>query len=51
MAYAPAHPFVANDPLAYFAALTMQKTPTVRLASLAPADRALDLMYGYYSAE
>lgn len=55
MAYIPSRPIVADDPLAYFAALnapkhvakvTLRQTPPTL-----PAKRALDLMYGYYIAE
>lgn len=54
MTYIPARPIIADDPLAYFAALNVPKAraePNQGLVQPQPADRALDLMYGYYSAE
>jgi hypothetical protein len=48
MAYIPARPIIAEDPLAYFAALVL---PTPRPApALAPVG-AIEQMFGYYSAE
>jgi hypothetical protein len=51
MAYNPAHPFVANDPLAYFSALKVPNVCTQRPALQTPANQALELMYGYYRAD
>lgn len=51
MAYIPARPIIADDPLAYFSSLIPPQTQTTRPALVHPADRALDLMYGYYSAD
>lgn len=51
MTYIPARPIVADDPLAYFAALTAPKARAERTVQPVPADRALDLMYGYYNVE
>ena len=50
MTYAP-HPISADDPLAYFAALTLPKPIPVPVVPAGRADRALALMYGYYSVE
>lgn len=48
----PARPIVADDPLAYFAALTAPNMRTERpMPPQQPADRALHLMYGYYTVE
>lgn len=47
----PARPIVADDPLAYFSALTSPKLRAARAVKPQAADRALDLMYGYYDVE
>ena len=47
----PARPIVADDPLAYFAALTAPNMRAERPTPPQPADRALNLMYGYYTVE
>ena len=51
MAYIPARPIVADDPLAYFSSLTPPKACAERPVKPLPADRALELMYGYYTAD
>ncbi len=48
MAYIPARPIIAEDPLAYFAALAL---PAPRPAPAKAPVGALDQMFGYYSAE
>ena len=50
MTYITARPIVADDPLAYFSALIVPKPPRQPVQPQ-PAAQALDLMYGYYTAE
>ena len=51
MAYISARPIAADDPLVYFSALNVAKLAAPAPAKQHPAEQALDVMYGYYSAD